>query len=274
MFNINKTYYKDYYNKSYGIASKMNMKGLGVRVKHPLRPPICRIGSKIPIRDKVIKLIPDHKIYVEAFAGSGAIFWNKIPSEKEILNDLDSKLMNNYKTLKTIQSRNFEKDIDSVKEAQDFVNKSHTSKEDKLTKDILIACNTFGNKGVGKIYIPSNPYRKLKNIDKYQERLKDTTLLNKDYKYVIKKYDSKDTFFFLDPPYENSEDLYDDGAFNFEELNNILKSIKGKFMLTINSSPYIKKVFSSFKQIPIRVKGQGNYGIGLKDRDELLIINY
>lgn len=242
--------------------------------KKALSPPICRIGSKKPIRDEILELIPPHKIYVEAFVGSGAIYFYKTPSEKEVINDLETKLIQSYKLIKNMKGRNFAKDIDSVKEAQDFVNKEYTTDEGIVTKKILISCNTFGNRGVGKIYKPSNPYRKLKNIDRYQERMKNTTILNEDYKKVIKKYDSKDTFFFLDPPYENSKGLYKEFTFNFEELNNILKSIKGKFMLTINSSPYIKKVFSSFKQIPIRVEGQGNSGIGLKDRDELLIINY
>ena len=48
----------------------------------------------------------------------------------------------------------------------------------------------------------------LNNIDKYKERLKGTVILSEDYKSVIDKYDSKATFFYLDPPYENSKDLY------------------------------------------------------------------
>jgi len=239
-----------------------------------MRPPFCRIGSKKPIADKIIKMIPPHEIYVEPFVGSGAIYWDKEPSKKEILNDLDTQLINNYRLLKKTKTRNFKTDLDTIQEIQDHVNKPARTDGDKLMKEIAISCNTFGNTGRGKIYKESNPYKKLRNIDEYQERMKDTTLLNQDYKSVIKKYDSPSTFFFLDPPYESSERLYKDGAFNFAELNNILEGIKGKFLLTLNDSRNIRNIFRNFKIMGIKVKGQGNTGIGVGTRKEVIIKNY
>jgi len=41
-----------------------------------------------------------------------------------------------------------------------------------------------------------------------KHRLKNTIILNKDYKKLIKEYDSPLTFFYLDPPYEESGNLY------------------------------------------------------------------
>ena len=259
--------------------SKKDMKGgslESMKTRETFRPPICRIGSKIPIRDDILKIMPDHKTYVEAFVGSGAIYWGKKPSEKEVLNDLDKKLMTSYNRLKNIKSRNFRTDLDSVEKLQAFVNKNHTSDIDNLTKDIIMACNTFGNAGKGDIYKPSNPYNKLKNIDKYQERMKNTTLLNQDYRSVIKKYDGSDTLFFLDPPYEKSKGFgyAEEEGFNFEELSNTLKNIKGKFILTLNDSPRIRQLFSSFNITPINVKGRGQSGIGLGVRKELIITNF
>jgi hypothetical protein len=60
-------------------------------------------------------------------------------------------------------------------------------------------------------------------------------------------------------------------------MNNILKKIKGKFILSINGSPYIRQVFKGFKIIKIELKGSavGQIGkVGGKDRTELLIINF
>ena len=239
-----------------------------------MRPPFCRIGSKKPLSEKIRNMIPPHQIYVEPFVGSGAIYWDKEPSKKEILNDLDTQLINNYRLLKKTKTRNFKTDLDTIQEIQDHVNKPARTDGDKLMKEIAISCNTFGNTGRGKIYKESNPYKKLRNIDEYQERMKDTTLLNQDYKSVIKKYDSPSTFFFLDPPYESSEKLYKDGGFNFAELNNVLEGIKGKFLLTLNDSRNIRNIFRNFKIMGIKVKGQGHTGIGVGTRKELIIKNY
>ena len=141
----------------------------------------------------------------------------------------------------------------------------------------IISCGTYGTTGKGKIYREHNPYNKFKNIDKQQERMKNTTILNQDYKTVIKKYDSSKTFFFLDPPYERSKDLYKEGTFNYEELNNILENVKGKFLLTLNDSSNIRTIFRNFNIKRIKVKGNRRGregGLGGGTRNELIITNY
>lgn len=241
------------------------------------RRPFCRVGSKAPIADKIIKMIPPHETYVEPFVGSGAIYWKKEPSKKEVINDLDKELMNNYKLLKRTKDRNFRTDLYNRDELNDFVNEVHRTDGDRLLKATIISCGTYGTTGKGKIYREHNPYNKFKNIDKQQERMKDTTLLNQDYKSVIKKYDSPQTFFFLDPPYESSETLYKEGAFNYAELNNVLEGIKGKFLLTLNDSRNIRNIFRNFKIMGIKVEGNRRGregGLGGGTRRELIIKNY
>lgn len=241
------------------------------------RRPFCRVGSKAPIADKIIKMIPPHEIYVEPFVGSGAIYWKKEPSKKEVINDLDNDLINNYKILKRTKERNFKTDLNTADELNNFVNRPAKTDTDKLLKASIISCGTYGTTGKGKIYREHNPYNKFKNIDKQQERMNNTTILNQDYKTVIKKYDSPKTFFFLDPPYESSEKLYKKGSFNYPELNNVLENIKGKFLLTLNDSKNIRTIFRGFKINSISVKGnrrgrEGGLGGGI--RKELIIKNY
>lgn len=43
---------------------------------------------------QIINLIPPHKIYIEPFVGSGAIFRHKLPSPKTVLNDLSHRIFN------------------------------------------------------------------------------------------------------------------------------------------------------------------------------------
>ena len=82
-------------------------------------------------------------------------------------------------------------------------------------------------------------------------------------------------FFFLDPPYEDSKTLYKNGVIDYEEMNNLLSNIQGYFMLTINDSPNIRKIFSNFNTKTIVVKSKNkNKNIGNTDRNELIIMNY
>ena len=60
-----------------------------------LKPPFCRQGNKYRLRNIIIPMFPQHTIYVEPFAGSSAIFFNKPKLEKNVLNDL-AVYTNNY----------------------------------------------------------------------------------------------------------------------------------------------------------------------------------
>jgi DNA adenine methylase len=220
--------------------------------------------------------MPQHRVYVEPFCGSAAVYWRMKPSEKEVLNDLDKTLMRDYRLLKNTNARNFRTDLNTISAIQSFVDKPATNDADKLSKTIAMRCNKFGSVDYekGAIYLETNPYNKLRNIEKYQDRLKNTTLLSQDYASVIRRYDSKDTFFFLDPPYEDSKDLYKKGAFDHERLAKVLRNIKGKFILAMNDSSNVRRIFKGFRQTPIKVRGRGNFGVGVGFRNELLISNY
>jgi DNA adenine methylase len=65
-----------------------------------LKPPLGRTGNKFPLRDIIIPLITPHKRYVELFAGSAAIFYNKEKAEQSVLNDLDKETAKGFLILK------------------------------------------------------------------------------------------------------------------------------------------------------------------------------
>ena len=51
-------------------------------------------GSKWNIAKALVELIPEHHSYLEPFAGSMAVLFNKSPSAIETVNDLDSNVVN------------------------------------------------------------------------------------------------------------------------------------------------------------------------------------
>ena len=74
---------------------------------------------------------------------------------------------------------------------------------------------------------------------------------------AIYKYNNAETFFFLDQPYENTNKDFgyaEDADFDFERLATLLRLIKGKFLMTINDSPDIRRLFKGFNIKPWKVK--------------------
>lgn len=244
----------------------------------PLSSPLCRIGRKRPIREILKSKSPkDFKIYVEPFVGTGDMYfyYDLDDSQKAFLNDKDVLISNTLQQIKRNPNiDNISKfDKMSVSQIQAFVNKSQSLPIDKLAKNLYIMCNTFGGTAKGKIYKDSNIYTKLKKIPKLSAYMKNTTVTNADWTTTF-KHDSPNTFFFIDPPYEKSKGLYKDPIINYEKLNNRLRKIKGKFMLTMNDSKEIRDLFSSFSIRGITVRGSGKVGVGVGVRKEVIITNY
>ena len=75
---------------------------------------------------------------------------------------------------------------------------------------------------------------------------KISEILNSDYKEVISKYDSPETFFYLDPPYMDREKYYINHDFSEKshyELSSILNNIKGRFALSYYYFDGIKELY-------------------------------
>jgi DNA adenine methylase len=229
--------------------------------------------------DDIIKYFPNnYDSYVEPFFGGGGVFWKTEKTKKEVVNDLDKSLIQDYRLVKKIKPNGkFRKDLDTLESLTRFIQSKPTSNEDKLTQAVIRRCNGFGGRyAKTKIYKDSNPFNKLKNIDAYQQRLKGVKIENIDWKTIIKKYDSKSALFYLDPPYENSDTLYEHSIIDYQEMVAVLSSIKGKFVLSINGSRNIKKTFSKFRIVKLKLKtnARKHSDIGGKNREELLIMNY
>lgn len=48
----------------------------------------------------IIHKMPEHKVYLEPFFGSGAILFNKQPSRIETVNDIDGNIVNLFKVIR------------------------------------------------------------------------------------------------------------------------------------------------------------------------------
>ena len=243
-----------------------------------IKPPYGRQGNKMSIIEDLLQLIPQHTLYVEVFTGSGALFFNKEPT-KSILNDLDEDVTYRLKLLKNVPLFKY-KEIYSVEELKKIFDKPIHTLKDAVIHEKIKSNSGFRNIAITKsteIYRVRNPYGITKNLPIYKELLKHATITQKDYIFILHKYDSPTTFFYLDPPYENTaKQFYSNVTINYEEMRDILSQLKGYFLLSINDSPYIHKVFREFiiKKINVRNQGYNGTSNNVKFRKELLIMNY
>lgn len=57
-------------------------------------------GAKWRIANWIIEHIPEHHSYVEPYFGSGAVFFNKSPSNIETINDIDGDVVNFFRVVR------------------------------------------------------------------------------------------------------------------------------------------------------------------------------
>jgi len=244
-------------------------------MEQELKAPFVRQGGKRNIKSILYKMFPSNfKTYVEPFVGGGSVFMGyKFPEGvKAVINDKDAQLMAGYRALKNAKNPEAYKQYDThdKNRLQSMLDGSNP-----LLREIAKA-GTFGAYGRGKIYKDATPWRILKDSDKYRAKLKNTTILSQDYGAVISKYNNPNTFLYLDPPYEGSDEggIYKEKGFNIEQLRDKLKNFKGKFMLSMNDSSNVRNLFKGYKVRGLSVKSLSNEPSHRKTRKELIITNY
>jgi len=260
-----------------------------------IKPPFNRQGNKLPILKNIIPLVPPHTTYVELFAGSAVLFFNLPKAKKNVLNDLDEDVYDRLRLLKKapLDPSLYKQNLNTLTSITQFYH--HHTQDDadilyepkEIADEILYQKIKSSNGYMGvpvvndKIYNKTNPLNILKKLDYYKCMMKDVIVTNKDYETIVNKYDSPTTFFFIDPPYENTikNHFYSSKeTFDYDRLNNVLKNIKGKFLMTINDSKNIRKIFGEFniKRMKVRTTwSKGNMGRGGDEiRQELFIMNY
>jgi DNA adenine methylase len=286
--------------------SSSSFVGSSLRVKS-LKPPFCRQGNKYMIRREIMAWFPsdlggdghdDHdghdghddvSVYVELFAGSAALFFNleKTRGVKYVLNDLDRDMIGRFRLLKKAPlDGDYRHDLNTLPKLKKFyseiVEGKRASLEDLVLFEKVRTCNGFSGKPVGKpeeIYRHYNPDSLLKDLPEYKRMLSGVVLSNKDYEDVVEKYDSVHAFFFIDPPYEGTAKAsgYSLGSkdFDYERLAAVVRRIRGRFLMTLNDSRSIRRLFQAFHIVKLNVYTTwGNSSGGADRRKELIIMNY
>ena len=221
-----------------------------------LRAPIPYFGGKHLMAGRLLPLFPEHRTYVEVFGGAASLLFAKESSPVEVYNDLDSDLVN---FMRVLRDRKLFPDFynraclspysrDEWLFCRDHLN-DDPSPVERARRFFVLARFSFsglvgssfgidvtGSKG-GMVQKASAYQGVLGILPRLSERLMSVLIENKDFRNLIKVYDSEHTLFYLDPPY--MPETRRSGAYKHEmttedhrELIEILKTIKGKVILS------------------------------------------
>lgn len=215
-----------------------------------MKTPISYYGGKQTMLKHIKPLIPPHKLYIESFCGGAAVLFSKQPVEAEVINDLNRDLTTFYwmaqmyyndlkeEINKTLHSRDMHAHAAHILQYPEFFSQAQRAWAVWALCKMSFASMMDGSFGYD---FEGGMPKKISNAkDEFTEllckRLEHVTIENRDALDVIRCYDSSDAFHFVDPPYINSDCGHYEGSFNqqnMEELLKLLKTVKGKFMLTM-----------------------------------------
>lgn len=229
------------------------------------------IGGKSKIGKWIVDYYPhDMEIYLETFGGMFWCFFNMdlsvFPNLKKVVyNDFNPL---NYNLFRCVQNPSeLQRALDNIPVQQFGVEITPNEHKDRFrqfqteifssgftmnspdyetaAKYVYIVTQVFsGSKPETSSFIDlKGKYRskylsfrdKLSKPSWVEHFLRITDVENMDFQNVIEKYDSKNTYIYLDPPYWKTENYYSNHDFDrkdHERLANVLKNVKGKFSLS------------------------------------------
>ena len=252
-------------------------------------------GSKWTIAPWIVDHFPEgyeKMVYLEPFAGSLAVFFNKLPGTIEVVNDLDGDIVNFFRVLR-----------ERPDELQQAIALTPYSREEydlafEVCEDPLERARRFmviANMGVGakratksgwKCCASKDPggcvvkWSSVMNVIKpAAARLRGTTtnlvhIENTDALDLIKRFDSKDVLMYVDPPYvrstRKSGELYKHEMDDMQhlELLQVLAKSKAKIVLSGYDCEWYSQELQGWNkdQIPARM----TVGVGM----ETIWMNY
>lgn len=185
------------------------------------RAPFGYYGAKLRIVSKIIKSLPPHNAWVEAFCGSAALTLAKKAAPIEIINDLNGEIVNLFQQLRNnsdalcravvltpyardeyIAARDAKSSNDPLERARRF-----------LVSAMMTVNGTYGSISAGFSFSQSYSrgakearvsrwYNLPDRIAQVVERLRNIRIENKDARKLLKMFsDRPATLVYLDPPY-------------------------------------------------------------------------
>lgn len=262
-----------------------------------LRPPFPYYGGKTTLAPRIVNLLPDHKHYVEPFAGGLSVLLAKAPSPMETVNDLDGQLMTFWRVLRERPA-----ELVEVCALTPHSRREHELAYDRDTDDELEVARrvwvslTQGRGGTlrrtgwrhfqatGDRRGPGMPDTLTSYVERMRgvaARLAEVSLECRDALQVVGDYGRHaEVLLYVDPPYQGSVrssrqylvEMSQDSE--HEALAEALHGCKAAVVLSGYDSPLYAALYAGWHRTELATRtAQGNHGTGTHSRTEVLWSN-
>lgn len=248
-----------------------------------MRGPLAYIGGKRAIASQIIATFPQHKTYVEAFAGGAQVFFKKDPSAVEVINDLDGEMVTFFR----VCQQHYEELIRYVRfmvvsrkwfEILRDTDPATLTDIQRAARQLYLLKNSYAglvrnpNFRYGVAQPPGfNPERLPEMIEETHHRLARVQIECLPYEKVLAQYDGATTLFYLDPPYYGRKLYkYNLDPDDFRKMAELLGTLRGKFVLSLNDVPEVRTIFKEFHMRGIDLSYTAQKVAGRRYREVLI----
>jgi DNA adenine methylase len=233
---------------------------------------VKRVGGKVKIAPWIREHLPIHNLFCEPFGGSFAVGLGlsraNDSSYRVIYNDLDRHVHNFFQVLRDHKEEFLEKLEFSPYERQEFIRAYEVIHSDgewlKLSPvewaRLYLISNrqSFAGKEDKTWSISrqgeNNPHtwRGLPKLAaEVADHLKYAFIENSDYRDTFRRWDSPETVFYVDPPYEHVEGDYyhvnKAGGFNHAEMAEEISKLQGSVVVSYYQTDSIIALYPGFE---------------------------
>lgn len=254
----------------------------------PVRPIAPYIGGKRNLARPLCRRIEavDHDVYAEVFVGMAGVFFRRsLRPRGEVINDWSADVANFFRCMRAHPGALCDLIALQLHSRHDFdraLRQDPTQLTDleRAARFVFIQKAAFGGRVGDRHFGMSKDGRSRFNARDVGEallaasrRLQGVSIEQLPWADFIRKYDRPGTLFYLDPPYFACEDDYGPGMFDrteFDQMAEILAGLKGRFILSLNDRPEVRKIFARFSIEAVQTH-YGLAGQGAKPAGEVII---
>ncbi|HEY2070727.1 MAG TPA: DNA adenine methylase [Rhizomicrobium sp.] len=224
------------------------------------------MGGKRVLAGELVKLIEGiaHESYIEPFVGMGGVFFRRRSRPRcEVVNDMAGDVATLFRILQRhylafVEMLRWQLTTRAEFERLVATNPVTLTDLERAARFFYLQKTAFGGKVTGRNFgvSPNEPSafditRIVPQLEAYHLRLAGVVIERLSYADLIPRYDRPGALFFLDPPYLGTEHFYGPGLFgreDFETLAELLRKLRGRFIMTVNDCPDTRRIFARFDQ--------------------------
>jgi DNA adenine methylase len=231
-------------------------------------PVVQHTGSKFRLSDWVVSNFPIHSSYIETHCGAASVLFAKLPSQIEVINDLNGEVVNFFDVLRD-QTDALIRAVNLTPYSRAELLRAHQPTDNPLERArrfFVMGWQKFG--GVrqgheggwryGKPDAGRSPMKQWLNrcsdLEVFAERLRGVYIECDTALNVIERFDRPQALFYCDPPYVNetcTEEAYENSMTDADhiELSETLHRIQGMGLISGYDCPLYRELYADWKMV-------------------------